>query len=390
MTLIDKTRFAFKNLNKSRVQAIVSIIILAIVNALIIVSVYMGVMFTKNMDDLYHTMFNNSGDTVYVKIRYDATLNFKELHDIKQIKTVDYIYGELFTNSFDCHFYDFASVDNTLTLSEDVSSYAGTASVILHIDNKGDYNIGDDYNINSSIYKDVPPVYLKVVGFYSSEEVNRAYADFGYINENYGVRNISVYFNEEGFSANRVINDAKKVEKIFNNYFHSGTIYRSSLIEKFDEINATSAIFDAVAIGIGAICFIVSAFSIANSLIIICEEASPLLGLLKACGSTKRQLFGILLIEIAFIVLVAVALSCLLTLALSSVAVAGVNKFMNLLVSNYLLEYGSVFTISHAFPFWLPAVTFVAFTVVSVLISRVKIIKLLNVTPKQSLEGGDR
>ena len=390
MTLIDKTRFAFKNLNKSRVQAIVSIVILAIINALIIVTVYMGVMFANNLDSLYKTMFNNSGDVVYVKIRYNASLKFKELHDIKQIKTVDYIYGELFTNSFDCHFYDFATVDKALSLSEDVSSYAGTASVILHIDNKGDYNIGDDYNINSSIYKDAPPVNLKVVGFYSSEETNRPYADFGYINENYGVRNISVYFKGEGFSARAIINDAKKVEKILDNSFHPGTINRSSLIDQFYEINTTSAIFEAVTVCIGAICFIVSAFSIANSLIIICEEASPLLGLLKACGSTKRQLFGILLIEIAFIVLVAVALSCLLTLALSTVAVAGVNKFLNLLASNYLLEYGSVFTISHAFPFWLPAVTFVAFTVVSVLISRVKIIKLLNVTPKQSLEGGDR
>ncbi len=389
MTLIDKTRFAFKNLNKSRVQAIVSIVILAIINALIIVSVYMGVMFAKNMDDLYKTIFNNSGDDVYVKIRYNDTLKFKELHDIKQIKTVDYIYGDLFTNSFDCIFYDFATVDNALSLNEDVSSYAGTASVILHIDSKGDYNIGDDYNLVPD-HRDAPPVNLKVVGFYSSEETNRPYADFGYINENYGVRNISVYFKGEGFSARAIINDAKKVEKILDSSFHPGTFNRSSLIDQFYEINTTSAIFEAVTVCIGAICFIVSAFSIANSLIIICEEASPLLGLLKACGSTKRQLFGILLIEIAFIVLAAVALSCLLTLALSTVAVAGVNKFLNLLASNYLLEYGSVFTISHAFPFWLPAVTFVAFTVVSVLISRVKILKLLNVTPKQSLEGGDR
>lgn len=351
----------------------------------------MGVMFAKNMDDLYHTIFNNSGDDVYVKIRYNATLKFKKLHDIKQIKTVDYVYGELFSNSFDCHFYDFNSVNNALALSEDVSSYAGTASVILHIDNKGDYNIGDDYNLNSSYYKDAPPVNLKVVGFYSSEETNRPYADFGYINENYGVTNVNVYLKKEGFSARRVINDAKKVERIMKEELsRGGNIIRSSLIDQFYKINATAAIFEAVTVCIGVICFIVSAFSIANSLIIICEEASPLLGLLKASGSTKRQLFGILLIEIAFIVLVAVALSCLLTLALSTVAVAGVNKFLNLLVSNYLLEYGSVFTISHAFPFWLPAVTFVAFTAVSVLISRVKIIKLLNVTPKQSLEGGDR
>lgn len=389
MTLIDKTRFAFKNLNKSRVQAIVSIVILAIINALIIVTVYMGVMFANNLDGLYKTMFKNSGDVVYVKIRYNDTLNFEELHEIKKIKTVDYIYGDLFTNNFDCDFYDFDTVDKALSLSEDVSSYAGTASVILHIDSKGDYNIGDEYNLVPD-HRVAPPVNLKVVGFYSSEETNRPYADFGYINENYGVRNISVYLVEEGFSARAIINDAKKVEKILDNSFHPGTINRSSLIDQFYEINTTSAIFEAVTVCIGAICFIVSAFSIANSLIIICEEASPLLGLLKACGSTKRQLFGILLIEIAFIVLVAVALSCLLTLALSTVAVAGVNKFLNLLASNYLLEYGSVFTISHAFPFWLPAVTFVAFTVVSVLISRVKIIKLLNVTPKQSLEGGDR
>ncbi|MDE5765572.1 MAG: ABC transporter permease [Clostridia bacterium] len=363
---------------------------MAIINALIIVTVYMGVMFTKNMDDLYTAIFDNSGDVVYVNMQNNYSSKFIKQHDIKQIKTVDYVCGELQTNSLVCHFYDFATVDKALSLSEDVSSYADTASVILHIDNKGDYNIGDDYNINNSYYKDAPPINLKVVGFYSSEKVNRAYADFGYINENYGITDVTVYFKMEGFSARRVINDAKQVEKILKSEFKQGRLTRSYLTDTFYEMNATSAIFEAVALCIGAICFIVSAFSIANSLIIICEEASPLLGLLKACGSTKRQLFGILLIEIALIVLIAVALSCLLTLALSTVAVAGVDKFLNLLAARYLLEYGSVFTISHAFPFWLPAVTFVAFTVVSVLISRVKIIKLLNVTPKQSLEGGDR
>ena len=194
MTLIDKTRFAFKNLNKSRVQAIVSIVILAIINALIIVTVYMGVMFANNLDGLYKTMFNNSDDPVYITIKKYDSMKFNKLNDIKQIKTVDYIYGDLFTNNFDCDFYDFATADKALSLSEDVSSYAGTASVILHIDNKGDYNIGDDYNINSSIYKDAPTVNLKLVGFYSSEETNRPYADFGYINENYGLSDVSVHF----------------------------------------------------------------------------------------------------------------------------------------------------------------------------------------------------
>lgn len=388
MTLIDKTCFAFKNLNKSRVKATVSIIILAIINALIIVCVYMGVMFSKNMDDLYKTMFKYSDDPIYVKITQPAPMKFSKLQNITKIKTVDYVYGNLESIDLTCFFYDFATVDRAFTLSEDVSAYAGTASVILHTDYMCEYNLGDDYNI--SYNKNNPPVYLKVVGFYSSEDTTKPYADFRYINDNYGVNSVTVNFAKEGFSARKVIGDTKRVENILTSEFLSDFVYKSYLTDAFYELNKTSSIFEAVAIGIGALCFLVSAFSIANSIIIICEEAEPMLSLLKACGSTKRQLFSILLIEIAFVVLVAVALSCLLTLALNTVAVAGVDKFMNLLVADYLVEYGSIFTISHAFPYWLPAVTFVAFTAVSVLISRVKIIKLLNVTPKESLEGGDR
>lgn len=357
MRKIDLLRLSIHDNLKNKSKYIMLFIVLFVNSLLLMFILAIGFNTYSGVD---YVLENSSQNSYKVEVNKLTKKGYETIHqDDKFIVCEKLIFDEFCAISYK---YDYSLDEiNLVEGNKELLKYSNTNSIILPMSYKNDEDgivIGNKYNLKDAEYT--------IIGF----SKNGIFVDFDYYFEKVNlldryellINYNSLYSYSEYMEYVRYKLDMYLKEEIIENetYEMDSQLYVtiSSYYNKFSFLGITILTISLM--------LLLTAGFVSNAIMLSSDSSKKTIGIIRAFGMTKKEMFLLMAIEVFFVIVVAVILAYILLFAFSwLLKISTVEVLRNLVASN---DYN----INVSFPFYIPLIyisIILAFTSILVFIN---------------------
>ena len=368
MKLGSLLNLSFLNIKKEKARAIVTIFIIFVLSLFLDGLLVVGTSFYASINDTYGQLLNDG--SIYLNCQAQGTISDETYGSIKKTLNECPYVSEVRTSFGKVTLFDYDYLESIGGIS--LSDYEGKNYVLLNEEYRDDYGIGNHY---PTLFGD-----LEVKGFFSDDRFD-AIADLNYFqygtDESFYFLNIACHI-EETEDINDFINSSFELEDDLDGYFYSvgsSELGNVSQVKKVSSLALISFVITTI------ILFFLSVGTISSSIIISLDSNYYLSGLYKALGMKDKDVLSLTAIQTFTESLSGVLLSSALIFILKG-TVHDITENLFLFTTGLAISSDIKMIDFHfSFPFYIPMIMAVFFTVFSLLFAGRSILNIISKSP---------